>query len=183
MKTETPDQIINPKELLDRLSQVKGSKIITVTMLTEVKLNKKHRETKEPCPYTGVLKRTRCKVMVGTDFQNGVNNRREKEGEDKDFEAQPHAWASHTDKPVISTNKTGDQYYANMRVLETYETSYTHDGEELDREDLRPYQAPRKKPTNQGVEDPIEWRNVSVFPKCSISIYKSDGAVVEVRKS
>jgi hypothetical protein len=181
MKTETPDQIINPKELLDRLSQVKGSKIITVTMLTEVKLNKKHRGTKEPCPYTGVLKRTHCKVMVGTDFQNGVNNRRGKEGEEKDFEAQPHAWANHTDKPIISTNKAGDQYYANLRVLETYETSYSHDGKEVDREELRPYQTPRKKPTNQGVEDPIEWRMPKIFPACSISSIKTDGQLIEVQ--
>jgi len=181
MKTETPDQIINPKELLDRMSQVKGSKIITVVMHTEVKLNKKHRETKEPCPYTGVMKTSRCKVMIGTDYQGGVNNRREKEGEEKDFEAQPHAWASRTDKPVISTNKAGDQYYANMRVLESYETSYTYNGKEVEREDLRPYQTPRKKPVNQGVEDPVEWRMPKIYPACSVASIKTDGKVIQVQ--
>jgi hypothetical protein len=173
-------QTITPKELLKRFNEVTSSKIVTIVMNTEVKLLKKNRDTKEPCPYVGVRKRTRCTVMLGTDYENGVNNRRDKEGEDRNFEAQPHAWAEHTDKPVISTNKAGDQSYANVRLLETHDVEYTMDGKEIDREALRPFQSPKKPPKNQGVEKPVEWRNVSVFPKCSFESIKSDGELIEV---
>lgn len=175
-------QTITPLELKKRLEEVKGSKIITVTMNTELKLLKKSRDTKEPCPYVGVRKRTRAKVMVGTDYENGVNNTREREGNERTFEAQKHSWADRTDKPVISTNKAGNQTYANLRVLETYEVEYTADGKAISEEDIAPFKKKQSKPKNQGTEKPIIWNMPFIFPKCSIESYVSDGETVEVKQ-
>lgn len=169
---------ITPRELMKRLGEVRGSKIITVVMVTHVKLLKKNRDTKDPCPYVGVKKKTRCTVLIGTDYERGVNTRREKEGTEQDFITQEHAWATHTDDPVIS--KKGDQFYANFRLQKTLETTYTCNGKVIDRELLRPFQTPKKKPLNQGVENPVEWRNPKIYPECSIESYKSDGEEIEV---
>lgn len=181
MKNPSPDQIIDPKELLDRLSQIKGSKIITVVMHTEVKLLKKSRDTREPCPFKTVTKRTRCKVMVGTDFQNGVNNYQEKQGGERDFEAQPHLYAdtNHEEQPVIAKHRFKDQYYMNGRLTETYETELYADGKLIDKDALKEYM-PAKKPKPQG--DPRgQWRNIKVFPECSIEQINTDGKVIEVQ--
>tara|TARA_R110000824_G_scaffold526_2_gene3316 strand:+ start:1289 stop:1822 length:534 start_codon:yes stop_codon:yes gene_type:complete len=173
-------QTITPQELLKRFGEVKGSKIITVVMDTELKLLKRNRDTKEPCPYVGVRKKTRCKVMLGTDYENGVNNTREREGNEGTFEAQKHSWADRTDKPVISTNKAGDKYYANMRVIETYEVEYTSDGNVIDKSDLAAYTSKKKPPQNQGTEKPVIWNMPKIFPSCSIESYVSDGEEVKV---
>lgn len=175
-------QTITPLELQKRLEEVKGSKIITVVMNTEVKLLKKNRDTKEPCPYVGVRKRTRAKVMVGTDYSNGVNNTREREGKERTFEAQKHSWADRTDKPVISTNKAGDQTYANLRVLETYEIEYTQDGKAINKEELVPFMPKKSPPKNQGTEKPTIWNMPKIQPVCSIESYVSDGETVEVKQ-
>lgn len=173
-------QRITPKELLNRFQEVKQATILTVVMNTEVKLLKKNRETGEPCPYVGVRKKTTCQAMVGTDYENGVNNRREKEGIDSNFEAAPHQWADRTEKPVISTNKTGDQYYANLRVLKTLDVQYECDGKEFDRELIRDFE-PKKSPSSrQGVEDEVIWRMPKVYPACSIEKIKYSGEEIEV---
>lgn len=175
-------QTITPQELLKRFSEVKGSKIITVTMDTEAKLLKRNRDTKEPCPYAGVRKRTRCKVIVGSDYENGVNNTREREGNERTFEAQKHSWADRTDKPVISTNKAGDQTYANLRVLETYEVEYTADGKAIEKDELVPFLPKESPPKNQGTEKPTIWNMPKIYPACSVESYVSDGETVEVKQ-
>ena len=177
MKTEAPDQIINPKELLDRMSQVKGSKIITVVMLTEVQLLKKHRGTKEPCPYQAVTKRTRCKVMIGTEYEKGVNNFQEKNGSERDFVAQAHSYADtdHDEKPVIAKHRTKEQWYMNSRVTEVYETELYADGNLVEKDVVKDYM-PIRKPRPEGKSDPRgQWKSVNLFPKCSVEQIKTDG--------
>lgn len=173
---------ITPEELTKRFSEVKGSKILTVVMNTEVKLLKKSRDTKEPCPYQGVRKRTRAKIIVGSEYEKGVNTRLQKEGKEADFEAQEHAWEVKTDKPIIGTNKAGDQLYLNARIQDSYETEYIVDGNVIDKEELAPYMSKPKPPQNQGTDKPILWRTLKLFPSCSIESYKSDGVEVQVKE-
>lgn len=175
-------QTITPLELQKRLEEVKGSKIITVVMNTEVKLLKKSRDTKEPCPYVGVRKRTRAKVILGSDYQKGVNTRLSKEGKDADFESQEHSWEVSTDKPIIGTNKAGDQFYANVRIQDTYETEYIIDGKPISEEELALFMRAKSKPKNQGTDDPVVWRTLKLQPTCSIESYVSDGEQVEVKQ-
>lgn len=173
-------QTITPLELKKRFEQVKGVAIVTVVMNTEVKLLKKDRDTKEPCPYVGIRKRTRCNVLVGTDYEKGVNRIREKEGETPDFKAQEHAWADRTDKPTIS--QKGDQFYLNMRVKETYETEYL-DGNEnpVDKELLKPFLPKKSKIKSQGTEQELPWRMPKIYPESSIEEYKANGETVKVQ--
>jgi hypothetical protein len=178
MQIETPDQTITPQELLHRLEGIKGSKIITVVMETEVKLLKKDQDTKEPCPYENVLKKTRCKIMIGTNYEDGQNRILEKEGLEPNFVAQSHSYAdtNHEDKPVIAKHRTRDQWYMNARVTEVYETEYTADGKPVTRDELRRFE-PKKK-SRPGVQ----WRMPKVFPECSIEYIKTDGKLIKVQQ-
>jgi hypothetical protein len=180
--SQVPRVTISPAELLMRLSDLKGAKIVTLTMRTSVKLLKKSRADKTPCPYGEITKRSVCQVMLGTDYENGVNNRRVKEQPQTatQFEAAAHQWATRCEKPVLSQNAAGTQTYANVRVLKTFEVSYFEDGQPIAKEDidLENYGPKRSESSRQDVSDPVVWRMPKVFPECSIESYKSDGVEV-----
>jgi hypothetical protein len=77
--------------IVDLVASVIGERaaIVTIETATVVKLNKKHRETGEPCPFTqGVLRRARRNVVLGSNYENVVNGRMEKRGEEPDFQAE-----------------------------------------------------------------------------------------------
>jgi hypothetical protein len=175
-----PRVTISPAELLMRLSDLKGAKIVTLTMRTSVSMLKKSRADKTPCPFGEISKRSVCQVMLGTDYENGVNNRRDKEGSARDFQVAEHQWATRCEKPVLSQNAAGTQTYANVRVLKTLEVNYFEDGKPIAKEDLdlENYGPKRSEASRQGVDDPVIWRMPKVFPECSIESYKSDGVEV-----
>jgi hypothetical protein len=175
-----PRVTISPAELLMRLSDLKGAKIVTLTMRTSVSMLKKSRADKTPCPFGEVSKRSVCQVMLGTDYEKGVNNRRDKEGSDRDFQVAEHQWATRCEKPVLSQNAAGTQTYVNVRVLKTLEVNYFEDGNPIDKEDLdlANYGPKRSESSRQGVDDQIIWRMPKIFPECSIESYKSDGVEV-----
>lgn len=174
-----PRVTVTPVELAQRVAQVKASTIANVTTVTDVKMLKKHRDTKEPCPYGEITKRTTMSVMFGTDYSNGVDNRRVKEGGKADFEVAPHQWADKVDgKPAICQNKAGDQSYANLRVLSVQSVEYLQDGVTVDVTDLDLDGYGPKKAQGSGrqmVEDAVIWRTVKLAPLCSFETVRANG--------
>jgi len=174
-----PRVVVTPQELAERVAQVKASTIVGVTTLTSVKMLKKHRDTKEPCPYGEITKRTVMNVMFGTDYAKGVDNRRVKEGKAADFVVAPHQWADHVDgKPAIVVNKAGDQSYANCRVLGVQSVEYLQDGVVVDKDDLdlAGYGPKKSKEgARQNVEDAVIWRTVKLAPLCSFEAVRANG--------
>ena len=175
---------ITRKQLLEMLQSCKAADIVTVVMKTNVKLVKKSRVTKEPTPYKVAHKTTRCKAMLGTDYERGVNNQRCREDKEQSFEVQPHAWADRTDDRCVSTNKEGTQYYANLRVLDTYESVVVADGNhQMSKDELLEFgPAPKKKPENQGIEKPVIWNMPKVYPECSIQSITAHGETYVVEE-
>lgn len=182
-----PRVVVTPQELAERVAQVKASTIVGVTTVTSVKMLKKHRETKEPCPYGEITKRTIMSVMFGTDYTKGVDNRRVKEGKTADFVAAPHQWADHVDgKPAIVTNKAGDQTYANCRVLNVTSVEYLQDGVVIDKDDLDLDGYGPKKSSGSGrqnVDDAVIWRTVKLAPACSFETLRAEGVEIVVAAS
>lgn len=174
-----PRVTVTPAELLKRVGEVDAATIVSVVILTSVKMLKKHRDTKEPCPYGEITKRSVMSVMLGTDYSNGVDNRRVKEGGSADFVVAPHQWADHVEgKPAITRNKAGDQSYANLRVLNVSSVEYLQDGVtvEADSLDLDGY-GPKKAVDSgrQRVEDAVIWRTVKLAPLCSFESMRANG--------
>jgi hypothetical protein len=182
--SQVPRVTVTPDELLKRVAQVKASTIVSVVILTDVKMLKKHRDTKEPCPYGEITKRTVMNVMFGTDYSNAVDNRRVKEGGTADFEVAPHQWAEHVDgKPAIVMNKAGDQSYANCRVLNVSSVEYLQDGVPVDADslDLDGYGPKKgKEGARQQVEDAVIWRTVKLAPECSFETVRANGVELVV---
>ena len=177
--SSVPRVTVTPAELAQRVAQVKASTIVSVVILTDVKMLKKHRDTKLPCPYGEITKRSVMSVMLGTDYSNAVDNRRVKEGGEADFEVAPHQWADHVDgKPAIVTNKAGDQSYANLRVLNVSSVEYLQDGEAVDVDALDLAGFGPKKPADSGrqqVEDAVIWRTAKLAPLCSFESLRANG--------
>jgi hypothetical protein len=156
-----PRVVVTPAELMARVSEIKASTIVGVTLNTEVQLLKRHRDTKEPCVYGPITKRTVMSCAFGTDYERGVNRRLDKEGSDPSFEAAPHQWADRVeDKPAICTNKAGDTFYANLRVLGVQSVEYLQDGKPIDAAELADYLPKKSTSSRQGTEDQIIWRTV-----------------------
>lgn len=180
-----PRVVVTPAELLERVAQVKSSTIVSVVILTEVKMLKKHRDTKEPCLYGEITKRTVMNVMFGTDYSNAVDNRRVKEGGSADFDVAPHQWADRVDgKPAICQNKAGDQSYANLRVLSVSSVEYLEDGVVIDADDQLDLDGfGPKKPADSGrqqVEEAVIWRTVKLAPECSFESIRANGIELSV---
>ena len=174
MKTMTPEQ------LKTALSQVDRSEIANVTLETNVKLLKKGRDSKEPCPFGKVTKRSRLNVMFGSDYERGVNNQRSREDLDQNFEAG-NTWGDRTDDKVLTIK--GEQYYANMRVLDTHEVEYFADGKPISEEEVRQFAPKKSKPKNQGTEKPVIWTKPKVFPECSFREVRVSGEEIIIEES
>jgi hypothetical protein len=175
---------VSPAELLRRFGEIKASQIVSLTLLAEVKMLKKHRTTKKPWMGGEVLKRTVLNGMFGTDYENAVKNRRVKEGDERDFEAALHQWADHVDgKPAIVANKAGNQWYANLRVLSVSSVEYLLDGVVVDEAslDLEGYGPKRgAEGAGQQVQEAVIWRTVKLAPACSFESIRTNGKELHV---
>ena len=129
---------------------------IQYTSETTPKLNKKHRETGEPCPWSKVIKRTTAKASLKAIYENAVNNKWVKEGiQEKGenlFEAQGMKWGhfvevdGKTSKIVIDNN---GKYNVRLSFLNPNEKPVSvyldEKGNEIPKEQLYPYLPPKKE--------------------------------------
>lgn len=97
------------------LRGIRGTSTATVTYETDPKMVKKHRETKMPNPYDGlVVKRTTINVTLGFDYTNSVNNQKEREGQARDFVAQPRTWGERIKGTTLVSHK--DAIYLEAKI-------------------------------------------------------------------
>lgn len=54
--------------------------------------------------------------FIGFDYENSVNNAQEKQGEDRDFVAQPRKWGKHINAVLIEHN---GKYYVQLKAQKT----------------------------------------------------------------
>lgn len=76
------------KTLIELVENLKGCKIATITYQTIVKLPKKYG-------IDGVVtKNAKMQCQLNFDYANAVNNRLEKQGDEREFEGKGMAWGS-----------------------------------------------------------------------------------------
>jgi len=133
---------------------------------TEPKINKTHRETKEPNPFTKVLNHRILNVQLMYNYEKQVNDKAEKEGLERDFEAQEHPWARKV-KGALARHKNYEidlanfdvnsvdlsKFYMAYKVQKIREQSYIADGKVIDKKELLPYFPPQKNYDNQPAEE------------------------------
>lgn len=133
------------QSLIKLLDQFNGPRIITLTIRTEPELLKKHRISKELCPFTkGITKITQRVGIIGASYKNVVNNWLGKLGAVGDFEPQA-LWngnGEHVGNFLVRHKQTGQLYLAFMplgkKPVKQVITNNLNDSE-IKKEDLEPY--------------------------------------------
>lgn len=176
-------QHVTINELLVTLTVSKGAKIVTMLTQTQVKMNKKHRETGEPNPYN-IYRIAQRRAILGANYENAVNKRREDEGGIPDFMVES-LWKGKGERhgPYTVRHKTtGRIYFAFLPKQDQIENPSAGDtgsraqivadawidqntGNILSPDDmtaLAPFMPPISKAGKQDVECDILWRTIAL---------------------
>lgn len=76
------------KTLTETIESLKGCKIVTITYNTSIKLPKKYGID------GAVTKETKTQGQLNYDYTNAVNNRLEKQGDNREFQSKSMAWGT-----------------------------------------------------------------------------------------
>ena len=180
---------LTKKQFAEMLNEFKGSAFAQVQCVTEPKLNKYHRETKEPIPFKKVLNCRSLNIQLGYDYERQVSNREIKEGaENPTFEAQEHAWACRISKTLAINKKLAselakgiaeislddlhadDLYVPYVKIRVDYQ-KYIADGVEIKKEELLPFLPPKSNYDNQPIENKVR---VEYMKLSSIKVFVID---------
>lgn len=147
------------------LNERKGSTFITIVTKTIPKLKK----TGNPL-YGKVEKIARRNLVVGVDYTNAVNNRREKESKEPDFEAAPLQWGKHYNNYLIEHN---GKYYLKCRPkdcgsLEEFFRN-TESREIIPPNQVEPF-LPTRSQSRQGVDKVVPWVTIDLANILNLSM-------------
>lgn len=160
----------------------KGTKFATMLTVTRPKLNKKNRDTKEPCPFAmGVERRALRNVQIGANYQNSVNNQRQREDNETEFNAQA-LWGGKGIRDTTYTIKhieTGKRYFAvkpasdaDTGIAVAPKSDEWRDvatGKVVSFDAVKPYLPPvSEQPATQETDKMVSWRTIGVDSIVSI---------------
>lgn len=168
------DGVITHADLVTELFQIKGHQIMTVVTVTEPS---KMRKTGNP--YVGrVVKLAYSQVRVGADYENAVNNQREREGSEPTFEAkfswhEPVASPTGGFSPFCRHKTTGDFYLRcifDKHITKRYVDKVT--GETIPDEVIEAFIPPSPAYEGQGLDKTVKFLT---YKLSSIVGYNANG--------
>ena len=154
---------ITVSELAQLLASIKGNPIASVEMVTSQKSKVSKRVAKDRgLDPKDFFKFTKMPVQLGSTYSTRVNNQREKEGKEKDFEAQlgnvikvagalgmgAQEWNAHIQYAVLTPNRNqkSDSFY----IYQNNKADFKFIEQVFNPSALKKY-----KSNTQGVEDDI----------------------------
>jgi hypothetical protein len=135
-------------------------------------------------PYKNLYKIGQTNGMIGFDYQANVNAQREREGKPADFLVQPSKtikeWLSfsigitHRDLKVLR--------YRPLNPAPSYFVVVDQDGtlKEIENEEAVKYLVPVSSPTNQGIEQTIDYRTYGIDKIVAYSFLKKEHTITDV---
>jgi hypothetical protein len=97
---------INYSELYSLILGITHALPITITAFVDCRPRKTNN------PYNCIYKLSKVNGFTGTDYEDGINRRREKEGSTADFVAKARKWGVHVTNALVKhTNKEGETNY------------------------------------------------------------------------
>lgn len=158
-------QKINVGQLQRILQSIPSHRFVTITTETDVRMNKRNNPY-----YDNIRKRCTANCSINFSYENVVNNRREKEGNDQPFTASERKWGQKVDnKFVVKAETNGDvkEYVALNYKSKPSNIEYIRksDGSEIAYEEFAAY-IPEKKSNaeHQGLsaDNEVIYRNVKL---------------------
>ena len=142
---------------------------------------KKNRVTGEPVPAGCVTSTCRYNPAIGADYQQAVNNRREREGNDPTFKSAslPYGEWVGNGGTIIKSDTTGFQLRLTLTSANTPKKQWYFNGEPVERDTIADILPPVKKvyADKQGLENPILVCNVRLT---TVTHLKIDGEDYEL---
>jgi len=162
-------QNITVDELREKLASLRACTAISFESETIPKLLKKHRVTKEPCPYeTGDISKVNIMAgLIGLSYSNSVNNQLGREDKELDFTAQSRKWGDLMENRVLvckfDEETKEDKFYLQV-VVKSYETPrYLWGNTEIPVKELEGYLPIERPPKTQAeLEKKVVIKNVSL---------------------
>lgn len=147
-------------DLISYIQSLTAEAAIIIVTETEVKMNKKDVETKKtPNPYISAIKKASQIVKVNPDYQREVNDQRNEEGKDADFEASSRKWGVSLGNGILEKN---GKIYVSYIPVKTIESSYEFNGEAIEYSELKKFIPEKKSSGNQGIENQVQFRVIAI---------------------
>lgn len=105
--------------------------------LTKPRIRKTMANTNEPITFEVTIHKT-FSAMVGISYENAVNNAKERNGEERDFEAQKPKGKHYVEGSdyLLQADKDENKYYIALDRIGATKTTYLIDGREATPEEV-----------------------------------------------
>lgn len=145
---------IRRSQLIGILAEQNKACPITITALTDAQAKKTDN------PFGRIFKMSRVNGFTGFNYENSVNRQREREGNEKDFEAQARSWGERINNCLV---KKGEEYYLTIKVekslMKPVYMYYSNGLQIISRETVAKFLRPAKSSPNQGLDREVIYRN------------------------
>ena len=136
---------MNVAQLKEYLEGIKGATPVFVEVEAPVKMLVKSRETGEPNPFIGTVKRSTIEGMAGGDYELGVMNRELNAHADQpDYQPQFQAaslwhWKGIRVSPLLVKHTDTNEYYLVVGDVKEGTGEYLYNGQPIPRDQIAAY--------------------------------------------
>lgn len=161
---------LTPQQFVNALMEQKGTTAVSFQATTDAKLKKTGNLFAMP-----VIKVSEVNGMIGYDYENSVNNQKEREGQEREFQVAKRSWGERI-HPCVVTHK--GQFYITVKIQRVLSSPLYIDfsGKELESIEVKPF-LPAKSKSRQGVENEVIHREYKVE---SIRNIRWKGKVIQI---
>jgi len=139
------------------LDAIVNPTFINMVTVTPVRMNK----TGNPF-YGKVFKVKKGNYLIGTTYENRVNNNLDKEGKDTDFVAQKSNVGNHVSKVRLVNEKNQNSYLQHERFDNSIiETTYLFEGKEIELSAFERFMPTASNYENQGLDKTVKVMSVT----------------------
>ncbi len=158
-------QHITKTQLVNILTEVDGKQAMFISIVAEVDARLKKRGNKHA--KDNITKVNKYSGIINYNYQNSVNNQREREGVDNNFVSKATYASKINDKynGCLAQHDVTGQVYLVFKEQNSQKPIYKINGSEVDDQTetyLKQFRPEPSKSVSQGVDKSIEHRNVKI---------------------
>lgn len=184
---------MNRMEFIHKIQNLKGAHFITIFYETPLRMNKFSNQknpdgSKIPNPFLDrIIKKCKVNGQINFNYENAVNNRREKESLNPTFKSKGLNWSNASKGKNNSIILKDNVYYLQFRILKYLENELIDKktGKPISKFELLDFLPPGKSDStnyNQGVKDDIKVITIKVDNIKKITINKTSHIFENIRK-
>jgi hypothetical protein len=165
LKVMRNTQHITKTQLVDLLTKIDGKQATFISIVAEVDARLKKRGNKYS--KDSITKINKYSGLINYNYQNSVNNQREREGIDTNFVSKATYASKINDKynGCLAQHDVTGQVYLVFKEQSSQKPIYKINGAEVDDETeqyLKQFRSESPKSVSQGVDKTVEHRNVKI---------------------